>query len=87
MQTLHRFSHCVFNNLSHVAELPWEKYLGEMHEFLAPGTDELQVFSSDQHVPSYWSTLVCVKNLTLWTQTDKCDRASLSIHPTLRKPL
>ncbi|EXL91363.1 hypothetical protein ACKRZS_010610 [Fusarium odoratissimum] len=62
MQTLHRFSHCVFNNLSHVAELPWEKYLGEMHEFLAPGTDELRVFSPDQHVPSYWSTLSIVIN-------------------------
>ncbi|SCO75825.1 uncharacterized protein FRV6_00037 [Fusarium oxysporum] len=60
MQTLHRFSHSVFKNLSHVAELPWGKYFAEMHEFLAPGKDELRIVSPDEPVANEWSTLTIV---------------------------
>ncbi|KAI3572710.1 hypothetical protein IWW34DRAFT_761806 [Fusarium oxysporum f. sp. albedinis] len=62
MQALHVFSHSVFKNLSHVAELPWERYFGEIHEFSAPGKDELRIVSHDQPVANQWSTLTIVLN-------------------------
>lgn len=58
MRTLHQYSHTVFNNLSHVFELPWEKYLSEMHEFAAPGRDGLQTVNAEDSIPNAWSTLV-----------------------------
>ncbi|KAF5228577.1 hypothetical protein FAUST_10989 [Fusarium austroamericanum] len=64
MQTLHGLSHSVFKTLSHVAELPWEKYLGEMHEFPAPGKDELRIVPPDQPVANEWSTLSIILNTT-----------------------
>lgn len=44
MRACHKLSHEVFKNLNHILELPWEKYLGEMHEFTAPSMDRLKVF-------------------------------------------
>lgn len=61
MEKLHKFSHVVFKNLSHAVELPWEKYLGEMHEFTAPGDDELRTVSLDEPLANEWSTLVSVQ--------------------------
>lgn len=58
MESLHTLSHAVFKNLSHGVELPWEKYLGEMHEFAAPGKDELRVFPWGESIANEWSTLV-----------------------------
>ncbi|KAL2674311.1 hypothetical protein Neosp_012762 [[Neocosmospora] mangrovei] len=62
MEKLHKFSHVVFKNLSHAVELPWEKYLGEMHEFTAPGNDELRTVPLDEPVANEWSTLTIVLN-------------------------
>lgn len=58
MENLHALSHTVFKNLSHGVELPWEKYLGEMHEFAAPGKDELRVVPWGAPIANEWSTLV-----------------------------
>lgn len=58
MQVLHKLSHEVFKNLSHALELPWERYLGEMHEFNAQGQDELQILMQNESIPNRWSTLV-----------------------------
>ncbi|CAG9952413.1 unnamed protein product [Clonostachys rosea f. rosea IK726] len=60
MRMLHQCSHTIFNNLSHVLELPWEKYLGEMHEFTAPGRDELQTVNAKDRIANAWSTLTIV---------------------------
>lgn len=46
------------NNISHGVELPWEKYLSEMHEHEAPSRDELVLVKTGQPVPKKWSTLV-----------------------------
>jgi ABC-type sulfate transport system substrate-binding protein len=54
MKSLYDISQEVFKNLSHALELPWEKYLGEMHEFSAPSKDQLFI---DANSPE-WSTLV-----------------------------
>ncbi|KAI8652953.1 hypothetical protein NCS55_01278400 [Fusarium keratoplasticum] len=62
MEKLHKFSHVVFKNLSHAVELPWEKYLGEMHEFTAPGDDELRTVSLDEPLANEWSTLTIILN-------------------------
>ncbi|KAJ4187012.1 hypothetical protein NW759_016905 [Fusarium solani] len=62
MEKLHKFSHVVFKNLSHAVELPWEKYLGEMHEFTAPGNDELRTVSLDEPLANEWSTLTIILN-------------------------
>ncbi|WAO95342.1 Hypothetical protein NCS54_01295800 [Fusarium falciforme] len=62
MEKLHKFSHVIFKNLSHAVELPWEKYLGEMHEFTAPGNDELRTVSLDEPLANEWSTLTIVLN-------------------------
>jgi hypothetical protein len=58
MQRLHKLAHTVFKNISHAVELPWERYLGEMHEYNASGADELLVVSHGKAVPFSWSTLV-----------------------------
>jgi hypothetical protein len=58
MERMHEISQTVFKNLSHGVELPWEKYLGEMHEFAAPGKDELRVVSCGEPIENKWSTLV-----------------------------
>ncbi|KAH7013008.1 hypothetical protein EDB80DRAFT_834749 [Ilyonectria destructans] len=62
MKSLHALSHTVFKNLSHGVELPWEKYLGEMHEFAAPGKDELRVVPWGAPIANEWSTLTIVVN-------------------------
>ncbi|KAI8712208.1 hypothetical protein NCS52_01318500 [Fusarium sp. LHS14.1] len=62
MEKLHKFSHVVLKNLSHAVELPWEKYLGEMHEFTAQGNDELRTVSLNESVANEWSTLTIVLN-------------------------
>lgn len=36
-----------------------EKYLGEMHEFAAPGKDELRAVPRWEPIANEWSTLVC----------------------------
>lgn len=59
MKSLHTISHQVFKNLSHALELPWEKYLGEMHEFSAPSKDHLRLVKAGDAIPNEWSTLVC----------------------------
>lgn len=59
MEQFHVVSHAIFKNLSHALELPWEKYLGEMHEFAAMGDDELQIVNFGAAIPNMWSTLVC----------------------------
>ncbi|KAH7145386.1 hypothetical protein B0J13DRAFT_553443 [Dactylonectria estremocensis] len=62
MESLHELSHTVFKNISHGVELPWEKYLGEMHEFAAPGKDELQVIPWGEPIENKWSTLTLAVN-------------------------
>lgn len=57
-QSLHKVANAVFNNLSHGLELPWEKYLSEMHEFAAPSRSNLQIFGASDIIPNDWSTLV-----------------------------
>jgi hypothetical protein len=58
MQALHSLSHQIFKNLSHALELPWERYLGEMHEFTANGQDQLRILLPGEPTPNAWSTLV-----------------------------
>jgi len=62
MESLHKISQEIFKNLSHALELPWEKYLGEMHEFAAPSKDRFRVVNSTDTIPNDWSTLVCSEN-------------------------
>ncbi|KAL3481525.1 hypothetical protein BJX99DRAFT_148659 [Aspergillus californicus] len=64
LEALHKLSHKVFKNLSHALELPWERYLGEMHEFIVSGQDGLQVITANKPVPNAWSTLTIVINDT-----------------------
>lgn len=59
MTSLHSFAADIFNEVSHALELPWEKYLSELHEFGAEGDDELRVFK-DTDVEIAWSSLVCL---------------------------
>lgn len=61
MKSLHGCSHEILNNISHVFELPWEKYLSEMHEFAGPGTDELRAVPRGQPIPNKWSSLVSLE--------------------------
>ena len=42
----------------HVLELPWEKYLSEMHEYSAPSDDEICVGRNVSDLTNAWSTLV-----------------------------
>jgi hypothetical protein len=65
MKAFHGISREVFKNLSHALELPWEKYLGEMHEFSAPSEDELRILRVADAIPNEWSSLVCLM---------RCDR-------------
>lgn len=58
METLHKYSHTVLKNLSHAVELPWERCLGEMHEFSASGNEELRTIRPGEPLPNEWSTLV-----------------------------
>lgn len=58
MEAYHKLSHEVFKNLSHALELPWEKYLGEMHEFTAPSMNRLKTFKAGEPIFNEWSTLV-----------------------------
>lgn len=58
MEACHKLSHEVFKNLSHALELPWEKYLGEMHEFTVPSMDSLKTFKAREPIRNEWSTLV-----------------------------
>lgn len=60
MRTLHHYSQAIYNNLSHALELPWEKYLSEMHEFAAPSSDVLQTVDAEDRIPNEWSTLVSI---------------------------
>ncbi|RSL53853.1 hypothetical protein CEP53_007608 [Fusarium sp. AF-6] len=62
MEKLHKFSHVVFKNLSHAVELPCEKYLDEMHEYTAPGNDELRTVPLNEPLANEWSTLTIVLN-------------------------
>ncbi|OJJ78613.1 uncharacterized protein ASPGLDRAFT_138514 [Aspergillus glaucus CBS 516.65] len=62
MEACHKLSHEVFKNLSHALELPWEKYLGEMHEFTAPSMDSLKTFKSREPIRNEWSTLTIIVN-------------------------
>ncbi|KAF2021163.1 hypothetical protein BU24DRAFT_457167 [Aaosphaeria arxii CBS 175.79] len=57
LRLLHSLATTLFNNLSHVLELPWEKYLSEMHEFVAPGADELALYHNTKGLSSTWSTV------------------------------
>jgi hypothetical protein len=52
----------IFKNLSHVLELPWERYLEEMHEFGAPSDDTLRLekHSPNSGIKPVWSTLTLV---------------------------
>lgn len=61
MKLLHGVSQEVLKNLSHALELPWEKYLGEMHEFTAPSKDQLCIVKSGEVISPEWSTLVRLK--------------------------
>jgi len=61
MTNCHAIAADVFKNLSHVMELPWEKYLGEMHEFAAPGRDVLRIIDTTTEEPRMqWSTLTLI---------------------------
>ncbi|CAJ0553091.1 Ff.00g116030.m01.CDS01 [Fusarium sp. VM40] len=60
MRTLHHYSQAIYNNLSHALELPWEKYLSEMHEFAAPSSDVLQTVDAEDRIPNEWSTLTLI---------------------------
>lgn len=62
---MHRLSHEVFKNLSHALELPWERYLGEMHDFKARGQDEFQIMQPNAPITNSWSTLVRIPNTTM----------------------
>ncbi|KAF9698353.1 hypothetical protein EKO04_003939 [Ascochyta lentis] len=57
LRALNALAAALFNNLSHVLELPWEKYLAEMHEYTAPGADELHVGRHGSDLANAWSTL------------------------------
>ncbi|KAJ5256833.1 hypothetical protein N7478_012937 [Penicillium angulare] len=59
-EVLHKTSQQVFKNLSHALELPWERYLGEMHEFTADGQDEIRIIKPNHSLPNAWSTLTLV---------------------------
>ena len=61
---LHGLSADIFNNISHVLELPWENYLNEMHEFGAEGDDELRMFK-DTDVERKWASLVRIFQMPL----------------------
>ncbi|GKZ27077.1 hypothetical protein AbraIFM66951_004533 [Aspergillus brasiliensis] len=63
MTYLHALSHEVFKNISHALELPWENYLGEMHEFLVPSQDQLRILNPKEPIPIRWSTLTIIINL------------------------
>lgn len=57
----HMIATDIFKNLSHVMELPWEKYLGELHEYAAKGRDVLRLIDLDTDEPKMqWSTLTMV---------------------------
>ncbi|KAH7252802.1 hypothetical protein BKA59DRAFT_475210 [Fusarium tricinctum] len=64
MRTLHHCSQLIYNNLSHALELPWEKYLSEMHEFAAPSSDVLQTVNAEDRIPNEWSTLTLILSST-----------------------
>ena len=54
---LHTLAAGIFHNTSHALELPWERYLAEMHELQAQGDDELRLSNGDP-VELAWSTMV-----------------------------
>lgn len=62
MTACHALAADVFKNLFHDMELPWEKYLGEMHEFGAKGRDVLRIMNPESTkgdpIAMNWSTLV-----------------------------
>lgn len=58
MQKLHSLAQPILYNLSHALELPWEKYLSDMHEFHVTGQDELRIVAAGSSIPQEWSTLV-----------------------------
>lgn len=72
MESMHKISQEVFKNLSHALELPWERYLGEMHEFAAPSKDHFRLVNSGDTIPQDWSTLVCPKTLLLTVGANYC---------------
>jgi hypothetical protein len=86
---LHQCSHTIFNNLSHVLELPWEKYLSEMHEFTAPGRDELQTVNAKDRIANAWSTLVSIFStiLALGLLTNPPSRQSSFLQTILERLL
>ncbi|KAF5861630.1 hypothetical protein ETB97_012717 [Aspergillus alliaceus] len=63
MAYMHTLSHEVFKNLSQVLELPWEKYLGEMHEFTMTRQNELRILRANAPIPNSWSTLTIIVNI------------------------
>ncbi|KAH7118338.1 hypothetical protein EDB81DRAFT_701343 [Dactylonectria macrodidyma] len=79
MESLHKLSHTVFKNISHGVELPWEKYLGEMHEFAAPGKDELQVIPWGEPIENKWSTLTLAVNFSSTEEALVLFGAALSV--------
>ncbi|KAJ4982972.1 alcohol dehydrogenase GroES-like domain-containing protein [Stagonosporopsis vannaccii] len=54
----HALATALFNNLSHVLELLWEKYLAEMHKYTAPGYDGNCIAGTASDLTNAWSTLV-----------------------------
>jgi hypothetical protein len=57
---VHALAVQVFKNLSHVLELPWERYLEEMHEFGVKGDDALRFEKGADNVIQTRSTLTLV---------------------------
>ncbi|KAH6678772.1 hypothetical protein F5X68DRAFT_234643 [Plectosphaerella plurivora] len=65
-RSLHAVADLILSNMSHALELPWEKYLGEMH---SANRGVLHVVKSESgHAVTEWSTL------TILLHTEKPDR-------------
>lgn len=72
-EKLHRLASLVLNNISHAIELPWEKYLSEMHEYDAPSRSEIKIVNNVHDVGSAWSTLVSCAFLAFMGLIDQDD--------------
>ena len=79
MMSLHALSGHIFNDLSHALELPWEKYLAELHEFAADGDDELRVFGTAD-VERAWASLVWLPSSIMYCSCSEEEEENLSNH-------
>ncbi|KAL2839254.1 hypothetical protein BJY01DRAFT_250567 [Aspergillus pseudoustus] len=76
---LHKLAHTILANFSHALNMPWESFLGEMHELNERGSDELRVFGSDTPIPNDWSTMIILLNTSYPNQVTVVCGEALSV--------